>query len=450
MEGEDVLPPFDACVLPKEINESYDDIQQPSHTGQDQEGDSSGISKTGALVNAIDVETQSTMYHDILQVNDSSASFSNTALADALGACRRSVPKAMQEAFRNHNGYTSGCPLGGLKDDHGKNLSSEVRLEDGSSLMSGEFCSAESRKTLAPDCLTSMHSEAFQNSNLLGGFSANTADLGTEGGEFNDGTQSHTGPSFPSSKAHPQSVSEAVHCVWSHFRVYREESGLKLDPDSKGSLPIMVSLSKLVESISACDVISTMHVLEDVDFEEDVGSSSYIESPSCRDRIQTCGQIAHTSLQLCIRECCAFSMSIEESNFPVSPKGMMLAMSDACTLGKLAADGGPLQIASCRYPDISPSSLEQDSKRLANKSAVQHILCTGLPLIAQRALLPGAAFHEYASFIARIGHLEQARLASGFSRRRNRQSQHYFSTHPWDLSEESINILQQLSSFDST
>lgn len=171
---------------------------------------------------------------------------------------------------------------------------------------------------------------------------------------------------------------------------------------------------------------------------------SFWENAECG--LQACAQFAHKSLQLCIQDCCAILSSIEEVRDTVSPEDMMLAMNDPCALGKLATDEGEMYLDGFLLEDVGPSYQEQNSKRLERKSAIQHCLSSELPPRAQRSL-QGAAFYECASFLARIGHLEQDRLASGATRRRGRSCQNYFSIHPWNLSKESITILQQFGNF---
>ncbi|KAH7421890.1 hypothetical protein KP509_13G080200 [Ceratopteris richardii] len=236
-------------------------------------------------------------------------------------------------------------------------------------------------------------------------------------------------------------ISESVDLMWSDYRANMEN--FHLNTACKTSLVVTSSLSRMLENLSICDVISSHSSL--------LGTERLVPGcvQSCYGNLenssilQICAMVAQTSFTKCIEECWACSNIQDEAKTEPSIKDLMLALNDPCALGSLVTDKELLHISRCVKPqDVPLSSQERDLERL---SSLRYALHSELPLKAQGSLV-NASFFEDTNFLARIGFLEQERLTLG-TRRRGRGSLSYFRTHPWNLSKETTSMIERFGKF---
>ncbi|KAI5082912.1 hypothetical protein GOP47_0002655 [Adiantum capillus-veneris] len=244
-----------------------------------------------------------------------------------------------------------------------------------------------------------------------------------------------------------QRVSESINTLWSEFRHTKERQSLLLSSTCKESLATVSVLSKLSDNLSVCDVMSRLVGAEEMALGNSSCLSSCYESLENSNMLQACSIVAHKSLLLFIEQCCPSPRIQETAKTKYSFEDMMLAANEPCALGKLVTNGNLLPSSTgLKLQSIASLSQEQEFKRCEKKSSLHRALCEELPSKAHPSL-QRASFFEDVSFLAKIGLLEQERLISGGARRRGRGFQNYFCTHPWNLSKESINIIEQFGRF---
>ncbi|MCO5594772.1 hypothetical protein L7F22_048805 [Adiantum nelumboides] len=244
-----------------------------------------------------------------------------------------------------------------------------------------------------------------------------------------------------------QRVSESINTLWSDFRHTKEKQGLLLSSTCRDSLETASWLSILSDNLSVCDLMSHVVSTEETAFGNSFFLSSCYGSLENSSMSQACSMVVHKSLLLFIEQCCPSPKMAETGKTKHLFTNMMPATNEPCALGNMVANGNLLPSSrGFNLQDIALVFQEQELRRDEKKTFLCRTLYEELPSKAQPSL-QRASFFENVSFLARIGLLEQERLNSGSSRRRGRGFQNYFRTHPWNLSKESINIIEQFGRF---
>ncbi|MCO5560256.1 hypothetical protein L7F22_013867 [Adiantum nelumboides] len=239
-----------------------------------------------------------------------------------------------------------------------------------------------------------------------------------------------------------QRVSESIDTLWFDFRHTKEKQGLLLSSTCRDSLETASWLSILSDNLSVCDLMSQV-VTEETAFENSFCLSSCYGSLENSNMSQACSMVAHKSLLLFIEQCCPSPKIPETGKTKYLFADMMPATNEPCALGNLITNGNLLPSSrGFNLHDISLLFQDQEFRRDEKKSFLCRTFYEELPSKAQPSI-QRASFFENVSFLARIGLLEQERVNSGSSRRRGHGFQNYFRTHPWNLSKESINIIEQ-------
>lgn len=239
-------------------------------------------------------------------------------------------------------------------------------------------------------------------------------------------------------------TSDSVYSLWAYFRTCSKiKDGFLSSPISKESFSVVSSLSNFADNLSACEIMSCVHSYK----QNKTLMFLAHGNPEYCNWAPICAQIAHKSFQMCLREAKKVAGTEHEDKGTGSLEDLMLAANDPFALGKKLATNEKLDHqGKAFHGQAGPSSEEQNQLRLKKKAYLQREVFAELPLPARRSL-QGSAFTEHLGFLARMGHLGQTCCSSGPMRLRARVSQSLFCSHPWDLSENSVDILISFGTF---
>ncbi|KAI5060549.1 hypothetical protein GOP47_0024969 [Adiantum capillus-veneris] len=239
-----------------------------------------------------------------------------------------------------------------------------------------------------------------------------------------------------------QSITEAVDNLWSNFRKCSEKNdGLVLNAASKESLSLVRSLSVLADNLSACDIMSFMQCCAQ-DVANDTFKCSVCEDSECSNRLDACAQIANKAFQMCVQDSCSVPYYVGKIEQTVSVDNMLLAVNEPFSLGKLlTVNGHSNHNIICQ---AVPASEEHNLQRVQRRSFLKYSLSSEIPPKAHR-LFQGTSFYECVSYLALMESSKQEQLASGSLPKRTRFCQSH--KHPWNVSQNAMNLLQSFSSF---